>query len=46
MAGGNAKIPTVLYYSRDGHVRAAGAETERDGIDIIAEEEDWVKTEW
>ncbi|KAF9444527.1 hypothetical protein P691DRAFT_736327 [Macrolepiota fuliginosa MF-IS2] len=46
MAGGNAKIPSVMYYSKDGHVRAAGAETERDGIDIIAEERNWVKTEW
>lgn len=35
-----------MYYSKDGQVRAAGAETERDGMDIVAEEEDWVKTEW
>lgn len=46
IAGGNAKIPSVMYYSKDGRVRAAGAETERDGMDIVAEEEDWVKTEW
>ncbi len=35
-----------MYYNKDGQVRAAGAETERDGMDIIAEEEDLVKTEW
>lgn len=35
-----------MYYSKDGRVRAAGAETERDGIDIIAEEEEWVMAEW
>jgi len=30
----------------NGKVRAAGADTERDGIDIIAEDEKWYKTEW
>ncbi|KXN86015.1 Heat shock 70 kDa protein 12B [Leucoagaricus sp. SymC.cos] len=45
-ADGNAKIPSILYYGKDGGVRAAGAETERDGMDIIAEEENWVKAEW
>lgn len=46
MAGGNVKIPSVMYYSKDGRVRAAGAEAERDGMDIVAGERDWVKTEW
>jgi hypothetical protein len=35
-----------MYYGSDGLVHAAGAETERDGIDIIAEEEGWAKAEW
>jgi hypothetical protein len=35
-----------LYYDKNGTVRAAGADAERDGIDDIAEEEGWVKTEW
>ncbi|KAF9444305.1 hypothetical protein P691DRAFT_807545, partial [Macrolepiota fuliginosa MF-IS2] len=46
MAGGNAKIPSMMYYSQDGRVRAAGTEAERDGVDIIAEEEEWIKVEW
>jgi hypothetical protein len=46
MAGRSAKIPSVLYYGKDGSIRAAGAETERDGIEIKAEEEGWVKAEW
>ncbi|KAF9444526.1 hypothetical protein P691DRAFT_736323 [Macrolepiota fuliginosa MF-IS2] len=46
MAGGNAKIPSMMYYSQDGQVRAAGTEAERDGVDIIAEEEEWIKVEW
>ncbi|KAF9444529.1 hypothetical protein P691DRAFT_736332 [Macrolepiota fuliginosa MF-IS2] len=46
MAGGNAKIPSVMYYGKDGRVRAVGAEAERDGVDIIAEEEEWIKVEW
>jgi len=46
LAGGNAKIPSVLYYDKCGKVRAAGADTERDGMDIIAEDEKWDKAEW
>ncbi|KAJ3568178.1 hypothetical protein NP233_g5879 [Leucocoprinus birnbaumii] len=46
MSGGNAKIPSVLYYDKTGKVCAAGAEAERDGIDILAEEGNWFKAEW
>lgn len=46
MAGGNARVSPVMYYSKDGQVRAAGAETERDEMDVIAEEEGLVRTEW
>lgn len=35
-----------MYYDKGGNVRAAGAETERDGMDIIAQEEGWDKTKW
>jgi hypothetical protein len=44
--GGNAKIPTVIYYNQDGAVCAIGAETEREGIEAIAEESNWIKAEW
>ncbi|KJA20616.1 hypothetical protein HYPSUDRAFT_42920 [Hypholoma sublateritium FD-334 SS-4] len=43
---GASKIPTVIYYDRNGKVRAVGAETLRDGIQEQAEDEDWVKAEW
>ncbi|KAJ3569485.1 hypothetical protein NP233_g5017 [Leucocoprinus birnbaumii] len=44
--GGDAKIPSIMYYDQSGRVRAVGAEAEREGIDIMAEEEKWVKTKW
>ncbi|XP_006460478.1 hypothetical protein AGABI2DRAFT_203545 [Agaricus bisporus var. bisporus H97] len=46
VAGGTAKLPSIIYYSQDGGVRAVGAEAEGDSIEIVAEEEDWVKVEW
>lgn len=42
----NAKIPSIIYYGKDGSVRAIGAEADREGVDMIAEEEEWVKVEW
>ncbi|KAF5354126.1 hypothetical protein D9756_006963 [Leucocoprinus leucothites] len=45
-AGGDAKVPTVIYYAEDGTTRAIGAETEREGLDALAEESSWVKAEW
>ncbi|KAF5355161.1 hypothetical protein D9756_005596 [Leucocoprinus leucothites] len=45
-AGGDAKIPSIMYYDQNGRMRAAGAEAEREGIEIMAEEEGWVKTKW
>ena len=43
---GASKIPTIIYYDRDGKVRAVGAEAMREGIYEIAEDENWVKAEW
>ncbi|KIM35040.1 hypothetical protein M413DRAFT_20825 [Hebeloma cylindrosporum] len=40
------KIPTVVYYDNSGKVCAAGAEALRDGINLEAEENGWVKAEW
>ncbi|XP_006460476.1 hypothetical protein AGABI2DRAFT_192172 [Agaricus bisporus var. bisporus H97] len=42
----NAKIPSIIFYDKDGLVRAIGAEADRDGIEMIAEEEEWEKVEW
>ena len=43
---GASKIPTIIYYDRNGEVRAVGAEAIRDGIQERAEDEQWVKVEW
>lgn len=43
---GSSKIPTVLYYSTDGQVRAVGAEAMSEGIYEQAEDEGWIKVEW
>jgi hypothetical protein len=43
---GSSKIPTVLYYSTDGKVRAVGAEAMSEGIYEQAEDEGWIKVEW
>ncbi|KAI5116259.1 hypothetical protein M0805_008164, partial [Coniferiporia weirii] len=42
---GNTKIPSLLYYDRDGNVRAAGAEAEGAQIDDEAEDNGWSKVE-
>ncbi|KAK0434128.1 hypothetical protein EV421DRAFT_2088150 [Armillaria borealis] len=41
--GGNAKIPTVLYYDQSGDLMAAGAEALDEGVIRSAEDEGWVK---
>jgi hypothetical protein len=40
------KIPTIIYYDKLGKVCATGAEALRDGINIEADENRWVKAEW
>ena len=44
--GGDSKIPTILYYDQQGKVCAAGDEANQEGIEQIAEEEEWTKAEW
>ena len=44
--GGDSKIPSILYYDRQGAVRAVGAETLQQQIIDQAEEENWDKVEW
>ncbi|KAF8989887.1 hypothetical protein BDQ17DRAFT_1372600 [Cyathus striatus] len=44
--GGDSKIPTIMYYDKNGIVCAAGAEAMREGINEVAEDEGWVKVEW
>ncbi|KAJ7675457.1 hypothetical protein B0H17DRAFT_1182843 [Mycena rosella] len=42
----DAKVPSVLYYDKDGKPKAFGAETEDEDIVIEAEDNGWVKAEW
>lgn len=44
--GGDSKIPTIIYYDKQGRVCAVGAEATREGIEVQAEEEGWTKAEW
>ncbi|KZT05474.1 uncharacterized protein LAESUDRAFT_813573 [Laetiporus sulphureus 93-53] len=41
---GDTKIPTIIYYSKDGQVRAVGAEAENSKLD--AEDENWKLAKW
>ncbi|CDO71998.1 hypothetical protein BN946_scf184943.g33 [Trametes cinnabarina] len=45
-AAGSSKIPSILYYRRDGTVHSVGAEAARPGIELEAEDEDLVFVEW
>ncbi|KAF9443533.1 hypothetical protein P691DRAFT_679352 [Macrolepiota fuliginosa MF-IS2] len=42
---GKATIPSVIYYSRDGEVRAAGNDVGRDCTEALIRNENWVKAE-
>ncbi|PPQ99003.1 hypothetical protein CVT24_003485 [Panaeolus cyanescens] len=44
--GGDCKIPTLLYYSKDGVLQAAGAEAQDQLIEEKAADNQWYKVEW
>ncbi|RDB20559.1 Heat shock protein 12A [Hypsizygus marmoreus] len=44
--GGDSKIPSIVYYNKQGEVAAIGAEAVKDGIEGVADEEGWSKAEW
>ncbi|KAK7472142.1 hypothetical protein VKT23_000264 [Stygiomarasmius scandens] len=44
--GGDAKIPSIIYYGQDGSVKAVGAEAAREGILESVEDEGWILCEW
>jgi len=46
LVGGDCKIPTIIYYDRQGKVCAIGAQAVREGINEDAEDGDWTKAEW
>ncbi|GJE96026.1 heat shock protein 70 family protein [Phanerochaete sordida] len=43
---GDFKIPSILYYTEEGLVRAAGAEARVPGIELVVEDEDLTLVEW
>ncbi|KDQ57912.1 hypothetical protein JAAARDRAFT_193396 [Jaapia argillacea MUCL 33604] len=45
-ANPDAKVPSVLYYDKQGVARAFGAETEDEETIVEAEEGQWHKAEW
>jgi hypothetical protein len=45
-AGGDIKIPTVIYYDKAGKPCATGAETLAEGIEEDAEDNGWTKAQW
>ena len=44
--GGDAKIPSLLYYDKTGSVRAAGAEVLAESVLEEALNNEWTKAEW
>ncbi|KAF9465190.1 hypothetical protein BDZ94DRAFT_414257 [Collybia nuda] len=44
--GGDSKIPTIIYYNKDGGVEAVGAEATTENVHEKAEDEGWIKAEW
>ncbi|GJE96029.1 heat shock protein 70 family protein [Phanerochaete sordida] len=45
-SSGDYKIPSVLYYTDDGRVRAVGAEAYVPGFELIVEDEDLIFVDW
>ena len=45
-AGGDIKIPTVIYYDQAGEPCVIGAETLAEGIEEDAEDNGWTKAHW
>ncbi|KAJ3806836.1 hypothetical protein F5876DRAFT_68612 [Lentinula aff. lateritia] len=44
--GGSAKIPSILYYDKEGNVRAVGSEAMEPAFIEQAEEEGFIKVSW
>jgi hypothetical protein len=44
--GGDAKIPSMIYYNKQGNVCAVGAEALQARNVELALDENWIKVEW
>ncbi|KAH6912722.1 hypothetical protein BKA70DRAFT_1264772 [Coprinopsis sp. MPI-PUGE-AT-0042] len=42
---GNSKIPSILYYDKQGQLKAAGAEADNAQVQAQAEDDNWTKVE-
>ncbi|KAF9806676.1 hypothetical protein IEO21_08594 [Rhodonia placenta] len=42
----DVKIPSVLYYDKQGHIKAVGAEATLQGTQIQAVDKGWIRVEW
>ena len=46
LLGGDARVPSLLYYDQDGNLRAAGAEVLTENVMEVALTEGWTRAEW
>ncbi|KAJ7059899.1 hypothetical protein C8F01DRAFT_206812 [Mycena amicta] len=46
LVGGDSKVPSIVYYDKDGRARALGAEAMDENVRERATEEGWQKAEW
>ena len=46
LVNGDAKVPSLLYYDKNGNVRAAGAEVLTESVIETALHEEWTRAEW
>jgi hypothetical protein len=44
--GGDSKIPSIIFYDKEGQFRAAGAEALQESLLEQAEDQEWTKVEW
>ncbi|KAG7093473.1 hypothetical protein E1B28_007149 [Marasmius oreades] len=44
--GGDAKIPSIIYYDREGRVKAVGAEASQEHVQEEARENNWFLSKW
>ncbi|KAF9262570.1 hypothetical protein L218DRAFT_391751 [Marasmius fiardii PR-910] len=44
--GGDCKIPSIIYYDREGHVKAVGAEALQDHVQDEATQNGWFLSKW
>ena len=46
LVNGDAKVPSLLYYDKNGNVKAVGAEVLTEHVIEAALTEEWTRAEW